>query len=111
MKDIEELCKKIVKFSKDKESVYFYGVEYHSDHEPTYKAYVGFTKKGVNPVIASATSKRALKKILQNYLDNEGQVDHICQFYKAEIETTQRLIRTYEDMIKDHESTHSELSA
>lgn len=108
MNDVEDLCKKILKASKDKEGKYFYGVEYSSDlPKPEWKAYVGFSKEGVKPVIITAPTKASLKKQLNDYLANPSK-DILVRYFEGQVEIHEQATRFFKQQIEEYENIRRE---
>lgn len=109
MKDVEELLKKIIAQSGDKDASYLYGVEYSSETEPGFKALVRFTKEGVSPVIVAAGTKRRLKNELERYLAGDDVKDINIRYHLGQIDLERQAIRFHENLINDYEDTHTKL--
>lgn len=113
MQKVEQLVKKIIKKSKDKEARYFYGYEYSSDSGPNYKAVVQFSRTGVPPLLCGARTEVGLRKELQRYVDGEDVKDIAIQYCLAQIHAEEQAIKFHENLIKDYENmnedTHTEL--
>lgn len=104
MKDIEDLIKKIIKKSKDKDATYLYGVEYSNNYDPAYRCVIRFTKEGVTPVVIGTTSKRELKKTLKSVLDGGEVKDIIIRYHEAQIQNISSGIRFHRKAIEDYEN-------
>lgn len=104
MKDVEDLIKKIIKKSKDKDATYLYGVEYANNYDPAYRCVIRFTKEGVTPVVIGTTSKRELKKTLKSVLDGEEVKDVIIRYHEAQIQNISSGIRFHRKAIEDYEA-------
>lgn len=104
MKDVENLIKKIIKKSKDKEANYLYGVEYANDSDPAFRCVIRFSKEGVTPVVIGTTSKRELKKTLQSILDGAEVKDVVVMYHEAQINNIGSAIRFHRKAIEDYEA-------
>lgn len=110
MKDVEELLKKIVKKSKDKNAIYLYGVEYSSNTAPGFKAMVRFSKDNVPSFAVAAKTKRQLKKEIQAYIDGDDVKNVNIRYHLAQIDLEEQAIRFHKNAIKDleeYEGLHS----
>lgn len=110
MKDIEQLLIEIAALAKDKGAKYYYGVEYSNDQKlPAFKAYIGFTKEGVQPLYFTEPTKARLKKRLQKVVKDGPSVDVYIKYHEAIIEQHEQGIRFERAKIKEYENTLSEL--
>lgn len=110
MKEVEKLCKQIVKQSKDKDAKYFYGVEWSMDRsKPIYKAYIVFSKGKIPPMGIMTNSEADLIKGVKEYIKSNKGKDYIIKYHEAEIAEAEKTVFWHKEKIKEYEDTHSEL--
>lgn len=104
-KDIEKACKRIVRVSRDGQAYYHYGVEYSSDEKkPTYKAYIGWSKEGVEPLSFSAQTVTKLLEEMDEFTKDTPHSYIAVKWHQANIKQLERLAASHKDMILQYQA-------
>lgn len=108
-REIEKLLQKIIKKAKDGDAYYHYGVEYSSDQDkPAFKAYVGWSKEGVQPVQFSETSRAKLVKELEYYLATADKVDVRIKYHLGLAEANDKAAEFHREWLKNYQKAIDE---
>lgn len=108
MQEVEKLLKELIKKIKDKDATYMFGVEYSSDTVPNYKAMIKFTKQGVQPFLAGATSEIKLIEEIKGALNDESFKDIAIRYCEGQIYIEEQAIKFHKDLISDYEKLEKE---
>lgn len=101
MEKVEKLLKKIVRLSKDKEAMYWWGVEFSDHTKPDYKARVLYSKR-LESVIFAADSVDKLCEKIKVFIKNGNVKDAVVAYFEAQIELEKSAIKTHERLIQEY---------
>jgi len=101
MNDVKKLCEKIIKQSGDNDAYYHYGVEYSSDQKhPIYKAYIGWSREGVQPLSFSEPGKKLLVDQMEIYLASPKGKHVSIMYHRSMAAAMARAMQFHMDTIK-----------
>lgn len=108
-REIEKLLQKIIKKAKDGDAYYHYGVEYSSDKDkPDFKAYIGWSKEGVQPLMFGENTRAKLVKELEHYLANESRIHATVRYHESLIKANESAIAFHKDWITNYKKALDE---
>ena len=106
---VEKLLKKIRKQMKDKDAVYFYGVEFSSDTNRVsdWRARIVPTKANVSPFLCGGLTVDELIKNLEDYLESGDIQDIMIRYCDAQIHIHEEAVKFNKDLKRDYESLNT----